>query len=35
VANLSLKPGQWTFRINATTAGGQPLSGYFSPTIPS
>jgi copper transport protein len=35
VANLSLTPGQWTFRINATTAGGQPLSGYFSPTIPS
>jgi copper transport protein len=35
VANLSLRPGQWTFRISATTAGGQPLSGYFSPTIPS
>jgi len=35
VANLSLSPGQWTFRISATTAGGQPLSGYFSPTIPS
>ncbi len=34
VANLSLTPGQWTFRINATTAGGQPLSGYFSQTIP-
>jgi putative copper export protein/nitrogen fixation protein FixH len=34
VANLSLTPGQWTFRINATTADGQPLSGYFSQTIP-
>ena len=34
VANLSLTPGQWTFRINATTAGGQPLSGYFSQAIP-
>ena len=34
VANLSLTPGQWTFRINATTAGRQPLSGYFSQTIP-
>jgi copper transport protein len=33
VANLSLTPGQWTFRINATPAGGQPLSGYFSQTI--
>jgi copper transport protein len=35
VANLSLTPGQWTFRISALPAGGQPLSGYFSPTIPS
>jgi copper transport protein len=35
VANLSLTPGQWTFRINATTAGGQPLSGYFSQSVPS
>jgi nitrogen fixation protein FixH/uncharacterized membrane protein len=34
VANLKLTPGQWTFRINATTAGGLPLSGYFSQTIP-
>jgi copper transport protein len=34
VANLSLTPGQWTFRINATTAGRQLLSGYFSQTIP-
>jgi copper transport protein len=34
VANLSLAPGRWTFRINATPAGGQPLSGYFSQTIP-
>jgi len=34
VANLSLTPGRWTFRISATAAGGQPLSGYFSQTIP-
>jgi copper transport protein len=34
VANLSLTPGRWTFRINGTPAGGQPLSGYFSQTIP-
>jgi copper transport protein len=34
VANLGLTPGQWTFRINATPAHGQPLSGYFSQTIP-
>jgi copper transport protein len=33
VARLSLIPGRWTFRINATSAGGQPLSGYFSQTI--
>jgi len=33
VARLSLTPGRWTFRINATPAGGQPLSGYFSQTI--
>jgi copper transport protein len=35
VANLSLTPGQWTFRINATPASGQPLSGYFTQTIRS
>jgi len=34
LAKLSLKPGRWTFRINALPAGGQPLSGYFSQTIP-
>ena len=34
VANLSLTPGQWTFRINATPACAQPLSGYFSQTVP-
>jgi copper transport protein len=34
VANLSLTPGQWTFRINVATAGGQPLSGYFSQSVP-
>jgi copper transport protein len=33
LAKLSLKPGRWTFRINALPAGGQPLSGYFSQTI--
>jgi nitrogen fixation protein FixH len=33
LAKLSLKPGRWTFRINALAAGGQPLSGYFSQTI--
>ena len=33
-ANLSLTPGRWTFRIDAVPAGGQPLSGYFSQTIP-
>jgi copper transport protein len=33
VARLGLTPGQWTFRINATPASGQPLSGYFSQTI--
>jgi nitrogen fixation protein FixH len=33
LAKLSLKPGQWTFRINALPVGGQPLSGYFSQTI--
>jgi len=32
-ANLILTPGRWTFRINATTAGGRTLSGYFSQTI--
>jgi hypothetical protein len=35
VANLSLAPGRWTFHINATSAGGQPLSGYFSQTVSS
>ena len=34
VANLSLTPGRWTFRIDAVPAGGQPLSGYFSQAIP-
>jgi len=34
-ANLSLTPGWWTFRIDAMPAGGQPLSGYFSQTIPA
>ena len=33
VARLSLTSGRWTFRINAASAGGQPLSGYFSQTI--
>jgi nitrogen fixation protein FixH len=28
-----LTPGRWSFRINALPADGQPLSGYFSPTI--
>jgi copper transport protein len=34
LAKLSLKPGRWTFRINALPAVGQPLSEYFSQTIP-
>jgi copper transport protein len=34
VANLSLTPGRWTFHITAMPTGGQPLSGYFSQTIP-
>jgi copper transport protein len=34
LAKLNLTPGRWTFRINALPAGGQPLSGYFSQTIP-
>jgi nitrogen fixation protein FixH len=32
-ANFPLKPGRWTFRIDATTAGGAALSGYFSQTV--
>src|SRR5215475_1346654 len=32
-ANFALTPGRWTFRIDATTAGGAALSGYFSQTI--
>ena len=32
-ANVSLTPGRWTFRIDATTADGRTLSGYFSQTI--
>jgi copper transport protein len=32
-ANLHLTPGRWTFRIDATGPGGQPLSGYYSQTI--
>jgi copper transport protein len=32
-ANVRLTPGRWTFRIDATTAGGQTLSGYFSQTV--
>ena len=32
-ANVRLTPGRWTFRIDATTAGGRTLSGYFSLTI--
>jgi nitrogen fixation protein FixH len=32
-ANVRLTPGRWTFRINATTPGGQALSGYFSQTV--
>jgi copper transport protein len=35
VADLSLTPGRWTFRVDAMSAGGQPLSGYFSQTIPA
>ena len=33
VAFPRLTPGRWTFRINATTAHGETLSGYFSQTI--
>jgi nitrogen fixation protein FixH len=33
LANLHLTPGFWTFRIDATAAGGQALSGYYSQTI--
>jgi copper transport protein len=33
-ASASLTPGRWTFRVDAIAAGGQPLSGYFSQTIP-
>jgi copper transport protein len=32
-ANFTLTPGRWTFRIDATTAGGATLSGYFSQTV--
>jgi nitrogen fixation protein FixH len=32
-ANLSLTAGRWTFRIDATTADGRTLSGYFAQTI--
>jgi nitrogen fixation protein FixH len=32
-ANLRLTPGRWTFRIDATAAGGRTLSGYFSQTV--
>jgi copper transport protein len=32
-ANVILTPGRWTFRIDATTADGRTLSGYFSQTI--
>jgi nitrogen fixation protein FixH len=32
-ANVHLTPGQWTFRIDAMTADGRMLSGYFSQTI--
>jgi copper transport protein len=32
-ANFTPTPGRWTFRIEATTAGGATLSGYFSQTI--
>jgi copper transport protein len=34
VAFPRLTPGRWTFRIDATTARGGTLSGYFSQTIP-
>jgi copper transport protein len=33
-ASVSLAPGRWTFRVDAVAADGQPLSGYFSQTIP-
>jgi nitrogen fixation protein FixH len=32
-ANFTPAPGRWTFRIDATTAGGATVSGYFSQTI--
>jgi copper transport protein len=32
-ANVRITPGRWTFRIDATTADGLTLSGYFSPTV--
>jgi copper transport protein len=32
-ANLHLTPGRWTFRIDATGPGGQPLSAYYSQAI--
>ena len=33
VAFPSLTPGRWTFRINATPAHRETLSGYFSQTV--
>jgi nitrogen fixation protein FixH len=33
VAFPSLTPGRWTFRINATSAHRETLSGYFSQTV--
>jgi len=35
VADVSLTPGRWTFRVDATPARGPLLSGYFSQTIPA
>jgi hypothetical protein len=33
VANATLSAGRWTFRIDATTNRGQPVTAYFSQTI--
>jgi copper transport protein len=33
VANAALSAGRWTFRIDATTNRGQPVTAYFSQTI--
>jgi copper transport protein len=33
VANQNLSGGRWTFRIDATTNRGQPVTAYFSQTI--